>query len=533
MGGDLKYRFRIVFSIIAAVYLCPAMFMPAAFALAESTGPNGTNAQAVHALGERGAGVNVGLVSLYNALDSHETFENPFGTSQVRNYDFSGFGVHADNHDTALAGIIVAGSAGYTDDVGVSPDATLHSARVGDDENVVELEWLENALDALIIDQKCKVIASGISIPSAPANGDGIWTKVYDYYAYRYNVLFANPAGNSDTVVDVFGDAYNGVTTGGLRFTEPDVYKRVGTISGEGMTTDGRETPDITCPSEGQTLPNASGTWSTVGTTLGQTSYATPHTAGVGALLMGLADSTPEPDDDKSEVLKAAIVNTAMQNILDKEGNPTTGQMYNTDRGFGRINALRAYELLEAGKIVPAATTTKTKGWAYGAIPGAYGSDSYFITATKDQRLVLTVTWHRKVTKSGSSYSIESAPMFDLDVTVKNPAGAIIINEADTRNNLDKIEVVFAADGVYEVVLKNTTSKVDRSYGLAFELIDPIESDVNNDYIVDENDLMQISSQWLMKGAGLVGDVLADGSVDQRDFAVLANNWLVSHPAYH
>jgi hypothetical protein len=509
------------------------MFMPVAFALAESTGPNGTNSQAVRALGERGAGVDVGLISLYNALATHETFENLSGQSQVINYDFTGFGVHPDNHDTALAGIIVAGSAGYTTDVGVSPDATLHSARIGDDENVVELEWLENALNELIINQNCKVIVSGISIPSAIANGSSIWTKVYDYYAYQHNVLFANPAGNSNTVIDAFGDAYNGVTTGGLRFTDQDVYKQAGTGTGSGMTTDGREKPDITCPSEGQTLPNASGTWSTVGTTFGQTSYATPHTAGVAALLMGLANSTPEPYDNKSEVLKATIVNTAMQNVLDKNGNPTTGQIYNTDRGYGRINALRAYELLDAGKIVPSATTTKTKGWAYGTIPGGYGSDSYFITATKGQRLVLTVTWHRKVTKSGSTYSIESSPMFDLDVTVKNPSGAIILNEPDSRNNLDKIEVVFTADGVYEVVLKNTTSKVDRSYGLAFELIDPIESDVNMDYIVDEIDLMQISSQWLMKGPGLKGDVLADGSVDQRDFAILANNWLVSHPAYH
>ena len=49
-------------------FLCLVMPVSKVYALAESTAPGGSNAQAVHVLGEMGDGVNVGLISGANGF---------------------------------------------------------------------------------------------------------------------------------------------------------------------------------------------------------------------------------------------------------------------------------------------------------------------------------------------------------------------------------------------------------------------------------------------------------------------------------
>ena len=84
---------------------------------------------------------------------------------------------------------------------------------------------------------------------------------------------------------------------------------------------------------------------------------------------MGTADGTGDPDDNQSEVIKVVIVNSAFGNINDKGGNPTypadPNNTWHSDRGYGRIDALRAYELLSADKVAEGADITQARGWAY------------------------------------------------------------------------------------------------------------------------------------------------------------------------
>jgi hypothetical protein len=128
---------------------------------------------------------------------------------------------------------------------------------------------------------------------SGVADGDSTRTKIYDYYAYEYDVVFTDPSGNGASEVTVAGDAYNGITTGGLAIpepeTEPDVYLEVGSSSNSGPTVDGRRKPDIVAPAQSQTVPTDSSdtAWVTVGSSAGQTSYSGPQAAGVAALLLG------------------------------------------------------------------------------------------------------------------------------------------------------------------------------------------------------------------------------------------------------
>jgi hypothetical protein len=523
---------------MAGAALWVGLAAPRAYGLAESTGSDGSNAQAVHALGQTGEGVNVGVVSLRNTLTTHEAFKDPNGVSHAFSYDFSGDGIEISWHDTQMAGIVASrGGINHPNDIGVAPGANIHSARIADNYNAMTNIFLTDALDELIIEQNCRVIATGMQSVEI-ADGNSVWTKIYDYYAYEYDAVFTNPSGNYAPAVTVVGDAYNGITTGGLAVTETDVYLKVGTGSNPGPTVDGRRKPDIVAPAQDQTVPTSSSdtAWATVGSSAGQTSYSGPQAAGVAALLLGAADETVGLDDNQSEVIKAVIVNSTFPNINDKDNNPTNpadpNNTWHGDRGYGRIDALRAYELLSADKVAEGVDITQQKGWAYDTMAG-YGQHSYSIHGGRNERLVLTVTWHREITRDGLVFTQEVAPKFNLDLTIKDPNGIIIFSEANTLDNLEKVDVLLAKSGMYEIALGNPTGK-SRDYGLAFELLEPLEYDFEPiDYIVDTGDLLVIAGEWLLEGPSLEADLTGDEVVNLEDFAEFAGHWLDVNPAYY
>jgi hypothetical protein len=73
--GDVsKYRYVLTRGAICLVVLCHDLAIQKAYALAESTAQGGSNAQAVHQLGETGEDVNVGLIAARNVLTAHEAF---------------------------------------------------------------------------------------------------------------------------------------------------------------------------------------------------------------------------------------------------------------------------------------------------------------------------------------------------------------------------------------------------------------------------------------------------------------------------
>lgn len=533
--------------IVCVAAFLTGLWIPRVYGLAESTGPGGSRAKPVHQLGETAEGVVVGLVSGGNVRTTHGAFYDkdanglPVGASSAHNHDFTGDGIAIVDHDTWVAGIIASrGDANHPDDIGVAPAAHIHSARVADDEESVSLAFFENALNELITVNNCRVIVTTVQL-SRNADGKSQETMAYDYYAYTHNVVFANAAGNNGSELAVVGDACNAITTGGLILNNPNdehLYCRVGPESGSGPTDDGRRKPDVTAPSQAQTVPTAEtdNSWTTWSSAGGATSFAAPHTAGAAALLVGLADDTPEPYDDRNEVIRAVIVNSTFPNIDDKTGlstNPAHPQnSWHPDRGYGRIDAMRAYELLGSGKVAAGAEITRRKAWAYSMI-AAYGNHGYFIEAKRGDRFVATVTWNRRINKVGSRYVQEFKPAFNLAVTVKDPDGSVIFSDTDKLNNLKKVEMILASDGLYEMELANTSSHGDRNYALAFELIEPIRGDFwPVDYVVDHRDLRILAEQWLLHAQDLESDLFSDGKVNLLDFSEFARRWLQTNPAY-
>lgn len=162
-------------------------------------------------------------------------------------------------------------------------------------------------------------------------------------------------------------------------------------------------------------------------------------------MLLSYADTTEEPDDGRSEVIKAVIVNSAFPNINDKSGNWTDPNQFtwHPHRGYGRIDALQAFETLSCPKV--------------------------FSGGTKD--------------------------------------------------NLPKADIQLKSDGLYEVRITNTTDKANRAYALAFEMLEMLSGDLNNNFIVDEADLEKVMHSWLSK-------------YDMMMLHRLSSQWLRRDPRY-
>ena len=561
MEADVpRHAYGLTSFIIAFLTLCPARLLPKACGLAESTGPGGSNAQTVHQIGYFGQDVNVGLISADNIRTSHEAFYDkdsngtPTGQTHAFNYDFTGGGIQTSNHDTAVAGI-VASRAGisHPNDIGVAPGVDIHSARVVDDNDTIKSEYLLNALDELITVQDCRVIVTGIALPSNP-NGESFWSLLYDYYAYKYDTVFANAAGNNGSKIAVFGDAYNGITTGGLILNDPNneyIYREVGDISGSGPTSDGRRKPDVAGPSEKQTVPQAGSdtAWTTLAANLGQTSYSTPHVAGTAALLLSLADDTVEVNDSQNEVIRAVIVNSAFPNIDDKNGawtNPAdSNNTWNSDRGYGRIDALRAYQTLNAGRITRNIPSTQMAGWAFEGIDSNGQPNSvhtYEIYAEKAERLRATLTWDRRVRWYAGNLEGFRA---NLDLEIQEPNSRVVIfseenNNLDPNDNLEKCDLLLSKTGEYLIKVVNKSPDESPDYGLAFEILPSIPGDFEPmDYKVDTLDLAKFTNWWLRDDCSGLNDWCegadlepADSRVDLADFARFAGHWLENDPAY-
>lgn len=555
---------------IATVIFC-ALFSTLTYGLHNSTGPNGSNVQSVWTAetGYTGQGISVGLISQDHALITHEAFDG-----HAHSYDATGNNSYVPSwHDTPVGGIICSrGGAAYPNDKGVAPDAELYTVKVVYDSSIVPA-WMQDALDYLV-SQDCQVVVTAIALYSTSdpiPDGNSIWTLIYDYYAYQHNMIFATASGNFNPEISVFGDTYNSITTGGLFIDANEVYYQVGAINGSGSnagpTNDGRRKPDIVAPSQGQWVPFVTNDTSWIYIrdynenydNRGQTSWAVPHTGGVAAVLLSYANESAEQNDDRNEVIKAVIVNSAFPNILDKSGNETIDrsdpnwpleiEAWNTDRGYGRIDALCAYEILSN----PGITTTQSKGWTYDSVASGQ-PDSYTIKGAKKKRLVVTLTWNRRVEWTDAQtnwrqtgYGIMELDEMDtflanLDLEIYDPNGIPVIPDPSpysVKDNLEKYDLLLAKTGNYEIRVVNQSDNESANYALAFELLDPLEADFKVDYVVNTEDFALLAQHWLDSDCNNSSqpcypyNLSPSDSIDLNDFSVFAQQWLTYDPRYY
>jgi hypothetical protein len=525
------------------------------FALEVSTGPNGSNVQAVHALGYTGQGVGVGLICQDHARTTHEAFAvhaHWFDATDQDNYVPS-------NHDTSVGGIVCSrGGAAYPNDKGAAPDAELYSVKIfrqNDAGNyLAAIPWFDSAFRYLL-EQGCQVVVTAIQLGDT-ADGASDWSLIYDYYAYQHNLVFAAAAGNYYSNVTIFGDSYNSITTGGLLINADNNYYRIGTLSNSGLTVDGRRKPDICAPSQAQWTPRAGSDTSWAAATpdgSGETSWAAPQTGGVAAALLSYANASAETADGKNQVIKAVIVNSALANIQDKSGNGTidfsnANWPWHKDRGYGRIDAQRAYELLSSPRITPSTSTANPKGWAFDAA-AAGQQDRYWVAGQKNARLVVTLPWNRRVkwTDSNSPRSLKGvieageleAFLANLDLAIYDPAGTRLPGVSSTIDNLEKVDARLSLTGNYEIRVVNQSASESADYAMAFEVWPPLEEDFNGDYAVNELDLAELAAYWLSSDCLNAAqpcfeyNLVPDQRINTLDFDAFAAQWLTFDRRYY
>ncbi len=290
-------------------------------------------ANKVWAKGDEGAGVRVAI------LDTGCDLNHPDLKDHIRaSTDYSGKGTAQDGngHGSHVAGIIAgSGAASHGKYRGVAPKADLYIAKVLDDRGSGRMSNVMAGLD-WAVSQKAQVV--NLSLGSdGNCDGTDALSEACDA-AVGKGVVVVVAAGNSGPMsrtVGAPGCAREVITIGAS--TDDD---EVASFSSRGPTSDGRVKPDVVLPGVNIISVRAAGTTLGSGqvdeyyTSLSGTSMATPHAAGVAALLLA-ANPSLTPRQVK-EIFKSTAVDL--------------GLSLNT-QGSGRVDAFAAWKMASSGEI--------------------------------------------------------------------------------------------------------------------------------------------------------------------------------------
>ena len=236
--------------------------------------------------------------------------------------------VDGNGHGTHVASTIAgtgAGSGGAYR--GVAPGAKLMVGKVLADEGFGEDSWVLAGMQWAVT-RGADVVS--MSLGGDPGDGTDPLSRAIDELSASSDTLFVVAAGNSGNepmTVTNPGAADAALTVGAV-----DDADQMAFFSSRGpRLTDGALKPDVVAPGVGITAARAAGT--SLGapvddlyTSLEGTSMATPHVAGLAAILK---DAHPQWDGER---LKAAITSTTVP-VADATG---------FDAGSGRVDAERA-----------------------------------------------------------------------------------------------------------------------------------------------------------------------------------------------
>lgn len=264
--------------------------------------------------------------------------------------DNNGHGTHV---ASIAAGSGVASDGKYR---GVAPDAMIMAAKVlrGDgtgrqSDVMAGIEWA--------VQNGAQVINLSLGGPPTPCDGTDALSELVDA-AVDAGVVMCIAAGNSGPgrlTIGSPGCARKPITIGATVSDPTTEHDEVASFSSRGPTADGRRKPDLVLPGVGIVAARADGT--SLGdiindryTSLQGTSMATPHAAGIAALLL-----SANPDLSPEQVKQRMIVGARTMHL---DGNT---------QGSGRGDAYNAF-LDQAGQPLPAPTDEEPSGCLAGVM---------------------------------------------------------------------------------------------------------------------------------------------------------------------
>lgn len=279
-------------------------------------------------------------------------------------------------------------------------------------------------------------------------------TQLVDQETYTYPTMIQSfSAGNSNNSNCGYGAGNQwGNVTGGHKIAKnaiaaANLYEDGSLVgsSSRGPASDGRIKPDIASHGQGQMSTDPNNAYSPGG----GTSAACPGVTGVFAQLVHAYRDMNGGADAESGLLKACMLNSARD-----RGN--VGPDYKF--GWGRINAWRAYEILEQGQYFDGVVDQ-----------GASVTHTINIPAGLDEARVM-VYWM----DPAASTSAAKALVNDIDMTLTDPASTVLFpwvldptpdpalldlpatNGVDTLNNMEQVAITNPAGGAYTLTVNGT-----------------------------------------------------------------------------
>jgi len=297
--------------------------------------------------GLRIAIIDSGINQSHPDLDDLDDNPSTSDPKVIAEQDFTGEGITVDSigHGTHCAGI-AAGTGAASNGVykGVAPGAWLLEARVRNSTGDYDVNWLTDAIDwAVSNDTNIISLSMGVTYfdgenqirtdgtdPPSPAADEAVEQGVV-FVAMAGNF---NATKNPENYITAPGDAFNVITVGASDDdnTEGINDDTVPWWSSRGPTGDNRFKPDVVAPGVNVFSPDPVGAGGYYPGDYGDfsgTSAATPHVAGVAALLLQ-AHPGWTPGIVKSVIMGTARLNDNLQSLTEN------------DRGKGIVDAERA-----------------------------------------------------------------------------------------------------------------------------------------------------------------------------------------------
>lgn len=296
------------------------------------------NAPSVWAQGVTGEGIVVANIDS-GVLYTHEALKDNFRG------DYGWFDANSNSStpiDANGHGTHVMGSMAGTNGIGVAPGATWMACKGCDSEDCSESDLLECAqfilcpTDVYGNNKDCSKAPRIVNCSWGDNQGDSWFQAAVDAWvaAGIIPVFALGNSGPACTTANSPGDYENVIGVGST--TSAD---KLATTSSKGPAVTGTMKPDISAP--GYAVKSAWYTGNAVYKSLSGTSMASPHVAGVIALLL-----SQQPSLNFTEVksLIYATANTTLTASGYSCGNTTDGTFPNNMFGYGRIDALSAYQ---------------------------------------------------------------------------------------------------------------------------------------------------------------------------------------------
>jgi hypothetical protein len=346
------------------------------------------------------------------------------------------------------------------------------------------------------------------------------WTRGIERLASERGMVIFAAAGNGNRVYDPVlypAAGANVIAVGVINavsgtddrkslsvFSTPDPNQ-----SSAGPTADDRCKPDIVAP--GRCLVPAADTDHSYAVEGDWSSFAAPMAAGAASLLLQKARSEPELAapmfaSNTNNIIKAILLTSADKLPYWHKGQAGSDEdaFYPLDysQGAGALNALAAYNLLNAGWHVPG--DDAAAGWDNNILdPNRPAIYQFRLANPNNQFVTATLCWNRVYSRQ---FPFE--PEYDKDSDLKlelwavdpnRPDRNILLETSDSVN--DNVEhVYFAADPNYTdyqlVVRQSVSHPFKQSYGFAWRTGEdssagnPFWYDLNNDSVVNDVDEM-------------------------------------------